>query len=296
MAAPELKMYRKQVVDRVASTIDHLFVSAGYVRNGLMWEKAGKSFGFSRKSEPQRPGGFLNKLFPGMLGRVVNELTSAVPLNDGAAYIALQRDKYHGGFFINTGVRNVGPYDKDASISSDNRGYKLFRGQCYLRDLPRNYQNDMYYYVRLAEDAAYFDFMMSMIVGRIFPFLERYATNDTPLPMVAEFIKGRELKLPQIERRRFYEIQPTQHMYEQMVAQADHFGFGLRDGRWFYGVVKEIGDGKLHLSWRRTELQTADTKLPPDQWVTFSEIDHGSLSYRDAETQHYVPFELPESA
>jgi hypothetical protein len=291
---PELKVFRKQVVERLTAEIDGIFLPAGYARKGLVWTK-NAAFEAQPVAPEVSPRGLFGKIVPSWLTSRASAAVTAAGWNDGAVSFEIQRSKWHNGFFMNVLVRKCGAHDQEATYNAV-EGFKTYRSQSFIRDMPRNFQIDEYYYVRLAEDERYFVFLLSLIEKRIFPFLETYAANKVSLPGARDMEKSGPLLLPEQERRRFFEAAPTQKMFENLASISDHFSFFFRDGRHFHGQAKSIENGKLFLSWTpydRAYLPSQQPPLPPDQWVEFHEIDHGSLMYRERDTQHLKYFELP---
>jgi hypothetical protein len=109
-------------------------------------------------------------------------------------------------------------------------------------------------------------------------------------------ISGRPLRLPEHERWRMFEFVPTQEMYENYAAMADFFSFALRDGRAFRGAIREVVSGEFLLSWvpdaLRTTVHGTSPEVRPDEWVPFSQIDPGSLSYQDRNAGWTVPVDF----
>jgi hypothetical protein len=303
MLNPELKVLRPQALKLVTDGIDALLLPAGYTRDGLVWRK-GPGNNAEAKPGQEEERSWFRRVFSGgrpSLGEVTGKAIVLMGLNDGSVSLELQKDKYHHGFFINIRVRSVGRHDPDGhSAAGDSRS---FRSQSFIRDVPRNYVVDEYYYVRLVEDPRYLAFLLNLIEDRILPFMQAFANTRTlvwSLPLAREMEQGRPLRLPEKERWRMFEFQPTQTMYERYARMGVSHGFALRDGRNFNGKIKEVRDGKVLLSWARDTLReklfNTTIPVPPDEWVPFSLIDPGSLSYENTERQFIqVDFTVDEN-
>lgn len=283
---PELKALRQQAVKLVRDGIDAVLLPAGYTRTSLTWSK-----GEVWTPAPTRPptimpatGGLLSR----MLGR--SRDAPRAPYisswgNDGAVRLSLQKDRYGSGIYVNIEVRNAGRHDPQGAAIGE--GTRTYRSQSFIRDLPRNYIVDQYAYVRLVEDRRYLDFLLNLIEDRILPFMQAYAdtaTEVTRLPLATEVPAGRPLRLPEQERWRMFDFEPTQQMYQAYAAAANFFSFALRDGRAFQGAITDVAPGRFRLSWNPDPLPGGSRvdagPVPPDEWVPFSQIDPGSLSYR----------------
>jgi hypothetical protein len=292
MLNPALKSLRPQALKLVTERIDALLLPAGYKRDGLAWRK-GPGKNAEAKPAPKDERSWFGRVFSGgspSAREIAGNAIVLMGLNDGSVSLELQKDKHHHGIFINIRVRNVGRHDPDGH--SGTRNFRNFRSQSFIRDVPRNYVIDEYYYVRLVEDPRYLVFLLNLIEDRILPFMEAYANASMitrALPLAREMEKGRPLRLPEKERWRMFEFQPTQDMYERYARIGVSHGFALRDGRAFNGVIKEVREGKFLLSWARDkfreELFKTTIPIPPDEWVEFSLIDPGSLSYENGEGQ-----------
>lgn len=295
---PELKNQRREALKLVTTGIDDILRPAGYTRTKLTWSKgpvgAPAPRALPRPSIPRPGRGFLSRV----LGTTKETPAPYVSTwgNDGAVSLSLQKESYGTGFFVNVYVRNAGRHDRDGSATTEGKAY---RGQCFMRDLPRNYTHDLYHYVRLVEDPRYLTFLLNLVEDRVLPFLEAYAdtrTRLTELPLVREIEAGRPLRLPDHERWRMLEFTPTPQQYEDYAASpAAVFGFALRDGRAFYGAIIDVAPGRFHLSWRRPKGLPAGMNtdpLPPDEWVPTSQIVPGSLSYADRDTGHTIVVDL----
>jgi Domain of unknown function (DUF4304) len=174
----------KEAIKTVAKAFDQIFLPAGYTRTNARWHRGP---GFA--PEPGKPaaskalagidtGGY-PKSFGQAWRRLRSQLGAAgspVPLLanfDGSVFIELQKSKYGECFFVNAGVRAIGPAGPSGNHGIVD-GFRRFRLQNFLPELPPPAKLDQFYYVRIVEDPRLLRFLLHVVEKRIFPWLEAY--------------------------------------------------------------------------------------------------------------------------
>src|SRR5262245_29334865 len=134
MKRPDLKAIRAKVFKTLVAEFDATLRPLGYDRTGTEWRKASKF---------------------------------------GRSILQLQKSRYGFNLYINVGRLPRFVLIPRTGMSGTRDGFVLARFQDFCPELPqRDYENDSLYYVKLHENAAFRDAVITIVRSRLVPWIE----------------------------------------------------------------------------------------------------------------------------